>query len=104
MVHPTAWLTEHTSTPRHEAHALVRQSRLVRKHDRTAKALASGDVTVGHLDLLSRAAGHGRDALYTEGEGVLLDAAAKNAVGAFRVVARRWVALADEQLARRDAW
>jgi uncharacterized small protein (DUF1192 family) len=100
---PRPWLVEHIGVPKREAHALVRSARHVRTHERTAKALATGDVTVAHVDLLARAAGNGREALYAEHEDVLLDAARTVAPEPFRRVARRWSVLADDELARRDA-
>src|SRR3984893_4156999 len=39
-----------------EASRLVRNARLVRAHDRTAKLLDAGDVTTAHVDAMARAA------------------------------------------------
>jgi hypothetical protein len=76
---------------------------LVRRHDRTAKALSAGDLTTSHVDALARAAANGRDELYAEHEDQLLDAAAKVGPRDFEQVAARWRVLADDLLARHDA-
>jgi hypothetical protein len=100
---PRAWLTHHTPASKHDASSLVRNARLVRKHERTAKALAAGDVSVAHVDVLAQAAANGRDKLYAEHEDALVDAAMTNDAGRFRLVARRWTELADDELGRLDA-
>jgi Domain of unknown function (DUF222) len=74
----------------------------VARHPQTAKALDAGDVTVPHVELLAAAA-HRRSDLYERDETVLLDAAATVEVQDFPRATRRWSALADDELARRDA-
>src|ERR1700682_575720 len=85
-----------------EASRLVRNGRLVYKHDRTAKLLGSGDISSGHVDLMARAARH-REDCFDQHEAALLDAARALPVEEFRTVARRWQVLADDVLATDDA-
>jgi hypothetical protein len=102
--HPRPWLTNHTRCSDATAHRLVRSARHVQQHERTAKTLAEGGVTAEHVDLLAQAAAHGRAAIYAEHEESLLDAAKSHAPREFKVLARRWAVLADDELSRRDAF
>jgi len=97
-----SWLATHASLVRGAAARLVRTARFLRRHPHTAKALDAGDVSVPHVELLA-AAVRRRDDLYDEHETVLLDAAATVAAQDFPKVTRSWAALADDELARRDA-
>jgi hypothetical protein len=85
-----------------EAARLVRNARLVHKHERTAKMLDAGDITAAHVDVMARAARH-REECFDDHEETLLDAARALPVQQFRTVARRWRMLADDVLADRDA-
>lgn len=97
------WLAAQAPLGRIEAVRLVRSARLVRDHERTGKALASGDLTCSHVEILTRAVGDGREHLYGEHEEALLEAAASIAPGPFAILARRWRYLADDRLATADA-
>ena len=97
-----SWLASKTGLVRGAAARLVRTARFVRRHERTAKALDTGDISVPHVEMLAAAA-HRRDDLYEEHETVLLDAAATVEVQDFPQAMRRWVSLADDVMARRDA-
>jgi len=97
-----SWLASKTGLVRGAAARLVRTARFVRRHERTEKALDAGGVTVPHVEMLAAAA-HRRDNLYSEHETVLLDAAATVEVQDFPKAVRRWVSLADDELAREDA-
>jgi hypothetical protein len=99
---PVSWLATHAGLVRGAAARLLRTARFVRRHERTAKALDAGDVSVPHVEQLAAVA-HRRDALYAEHEPVLLDAAATVTVQDFPRVTRRWASLADDELARREA-
>jgi hypothetical protein len=98
---PIAWLLHHTRMSEARADRLVRCARLVRRHDRTAKVLAAGDVTSGHVEVLAdktrRHAG-----IYAEHEDVLLDAAGALGVDDFKLAAEKWRLLADEDRAKRE--
>jgi hypothetical protein len=102
-VDPRAWLSSRARMTKQEAHRVVRSARLMQRHDRTAKAVASGTVTPSQVDALADAAANGRDELYAEHEEQLLDAAATVAPRDFGLVAKRWRIVADDVLARRDA-
>jgi len=97
-----AWLTHRGSLTKHHASGLVRSARLLHAHERTAKALDVGDLTVEHVDLLARAAQH-REEVFDEHEDTLLDAAQALAPEGFRRAVRHWRALADDRLATTDA-
>src|SRR5437868_8126880 len=99
---PTRWLIHHGRLGAVDAARLVRNSRLVHQHERTAKLLDSGDITTNHVDVMARAARH-REQCFDEHEETLLDAARTLPVERFRTVARRWQVLADDVLTDRDA-
>jgi hypothetical protein len=102
-VDPRAWLSARAPMTGRDAHRVVRSARLLRRHDRTAKTLAAGDITTPHVDALARAAANGRDELYAEHEDQLLDAATTVRPREFEQVAARWRMLADDVLSRHDA-
>ena len=99
---PVSWVALKTGLVRGAAARLVKTARFVARHAQTAKALDAGDVSVPHVEMLAAAA-HRRDELYAEHETVLLDAAATVVVQDFPQAMRRWVSLADDLLAQRDA-
>jgi hypothetical protein len=99
---PVSWLAAHCGIVRGAASRLIRTARFVRRHERTAKALDAGDVSVPHVELLAAAA-HRREGLYERDETVLLDAAATVVVQDFPQALRTWSCLADDELAREDA-
>src|SRR4051812_34569846 len=51
-VDPRAWLSSRASMTKPEALRMVRSARLLRQHERTAKALASGVVAPSQVDAL----------------------------------------------------
>jgi hypothetical protein len=92
---PVSWLVHHAAMAKGRAARLVGCARLVRRHARTAKALAAGDITSGHVEVLAvKTRRHG--SLYAEHEDTLLDAAAALPVDDFDTVAEKWRLLADE--------
>jgi hypothetical protein len=92
---PVAWLAQRVRIAGGGAARLVRSARLVRRHERTAKALASGDITSGHVEVLAvKTARHKR--LFAEHEDTLLDAATALGVDEFETAAESWRLLADE--------
>ncbi len=99
---PVSWVAAKTGLVRGAAARLVKTARFIARHAQTAKALDAGDVSVPHVEMLAAAA-HRRDDLYAEHETVLLDAAATVEVQDFPKAMRRWVSLADDELAQRDA-
>jgi hypothetical protein len=75
---------------------------LVHEHEQTAEALAAGHVSVAHVEVLA-AAVRRREELYPEHEETLLNAASGLNPDDLVTVARRWRALADDELATIDA-
>jgi hypothetical protein len=99
---PVSWLATHAGLVRGAAARLVRTARFLRRHVQTAKALDAGDVTVPHVEQLAAVA-YRREVLYERDEHVLLDTATTVAAQDFPKVIRRWMSLADDELARREA-
>ncbi|HEU5302793.1 MAG TPA: DUF222 domain-containing protein [Acidimicrobiia bacterium] len=97
-----AWLAHRGSLTKHHAAGLVRSARLVHAHERTAKTLDAGDITVEHVAVLARAA-RDREEVFGAHEDTLLDAARTLAPEPFRHAARHWRTLADDRLATADA-
>jgi HNH endonuclease len=98
---PIAWLLHHTQLSKARADRLVRCGRLVRRHERTAKVLAAGEVTCGHVEVLADKTRRHADR-YADHEDVLLDAAVTLGVDDFKVAAEKWRLLADEERADRE--
>ena len=53
---PVSFLAWKGSMPRSAAHKLLRTARLARDHDLTGRALATGEITVPHVDALAAVA------------------------------------------------
>jgi hypothetical protein len=96
------WLVDRTSMTRPQAVRLVRTARHLRGHERTAKALAAGDIEVEHAETLADVA-RGRDDLARQHEDALLAAAERVNPDDFGRVARRWAELADDVIAKKHA-
>lgn len=99
---PVAWLTNWVPLTKHDATRLVRAARLARDHERTAKALAAGDIKSAHVHVLARAVRH-REDQYPGHEDVLVDAAIEHEPEWFRHLARQWRTLADDVAASAEA-
>jgi hypothetical protein len=97
---PVSWLAWQGAMPRSVAHKLLRTARFARDHEPTGLALASGEISVSHVEALAAVA-HRRDDLYAEHEETLIESAKTVEVIDFPAVTRRWALLADDQLARR---
>jgi hypothetical protein len=97
-----SWLAHRLPVSRRRARTEVRTARFVDRSERTAKALAAGDVSSDHVHSLSGAVTEQRAGLFAEHEDALLDAAMSLNVDDFVKVARRWGKLADDQLASAD--
>jgi hypothetical protein len=98
-----SWLAEHTPMNRATANRIVRSARLVREHEATAEALASGAVSSVHVDTIATVT-RNREDLYPEGEDALLTAAEVLGADDFTVVARHWRSLADDAAGNQDAF
>jgi Domain of unknown function (DUF222)/HNH endonuclease len=97
-----SWLAHRAGLVRGVAARLVKTARFLRRHPRTAEALEAGEVTVPHVELLATAV-HRRGELYQRDEHVLLHAAATVEVQDYPTAVRKWVSLADDELASREA-
>ena len=102
-VSAAAWLATNTSMSRAAATRLVRAARLLREHDVTAAALASGVVTSVQVDTIA-AVTRNREDLYSAGEAALLALAQTLGADAFVKVARYWRSCADDALGNEDAF
>ena len=91
---PATWLARHAPVSKGKADRLVRSARLVRRHERTAKALAAGDLTSHHLEVLADKTRR-REDLYADHEDTLLDAALALDVDNFAKAAETWRLHAD---------
>ena len=98
---PASWLAYRARVTRSSAETLLRPARLVRDHERTAKALSAGDISPAHVEILARAAAD-REDLFSEHEDGLVDGATTLAPEQFRHVARRWRVIADDYRASRE--
>ena len=90
----SSWLAHRTATTKHDAAVLVRTARLVHGNERTAKALAAGDISPAHVEIAARAARHVED-LYADHEDTLIDAAKAVSPEQFKVVANHWRNIAE---------
>jgi 5-methylcytosine-specific restriction protein A len=77
----------------------VRAGRLVQSNQRTAKALAAGDISSAHVSIAARAARYAED-VYAEHEDVLVDAASAMPPDEFRTAASCWRSIADDVIGR----
>jgi hypothetical protein len=99
---PAAWISRHTSMEMVDAREMVRTARFVQANEKTAKALAHGDVSSAHTAILARKT-RTVDELYPEVEDVLLDAARSHKPDDFRDLVTRWRSMADDHLDREPA-
>jgi hypothetical protein len=85
----SSWLAHRTATTKADATVLVRTARLVHHNERTAKALAAGDISPAHVEITARAARHVED-IYADHEDGLVDAAQMVSPEQFKVVMNHW--------------
>ncbi len=102
-VSAASWLATHTTMSRAEATRLVRAARLLREHETTAAALASGAISCTQIETLATVT-RNREDLYPEGEDALLTAAEALNADDFVTVARKWRSLADDAMSNEDAY
>lgn len=96
---PTAWLTHRAPVGRSEARRVVKAAQVVNVSDELGDALASGATTSAHVDALARVLSPRREPVLTEHGELLAKQAESLSIGDFTLLARRWAALADDQLA-----
>ncbi len=97
----TAWIAHRVPTTRGDAARVVAAGRMVRRSDRTAKALEAGDITVSHVEQIARTVRRREDIFTTHGD-VLVDAGITVTPEAFRECAASWRAKADDEVGARD--
>lgn len=85
----SSWMAHRTATTKADASVLVRTARLVQGNERTAKALAAGDISPAHVEVAARAARHVED-IYANHEDGLVDAAQTVTPEQFKVVMNYW--------------
>ena len=95
------WLAERAPVTRPDASRIVRSAQLCRKYERTAKALAAGDLSVSHVETLTSAERH-RASVFEAHEDVLVDLAPTLTPTEFVQVMQHWCCAADDVLARGD--
>src|SRR5262249_15220840 len=98
----TAWLAHRAPTTRACASKLMSQARLCRQHEATGEALADGDISCAHVEVLAPMI-RGREPEYERAETVLLDAAKDLRPDEFAVAAHHWREIADDELSQIDA-
>ncbi len=98
------WLVLRCGLGERDARRLVRRARLLLAVPEVADRFDAGRLRVGMLDALAGAVTPGRVGLARRDAAVLCDAAeAAVDVAGLELVMRRWVTLADDELARHDA-
>ena len=97
-----SWLAHRSPMTRADASVLVRSARLVQHNQRTAKALAAGDISPAHVEVAARAARHVED-LYTDHEDGILDAACITNPEDFKVAVSHWRNMAEALIDREPA-
>ena len=99
---PRSWLTHRTPLSDSDAGRLVKNGRLVDRHQPIAEALVDGDITTAHVDTIGRVTSKDREAVLVDHAEVLVEQAKALPVADFAMVMRRWAALADDQLAKQN--
>jgi hypothetical protein len=99
---PRAWLRYRSRVSDNEAQRLVKNARLVDRHEAVAVALADGDMTAPHVEALGRAMSKSRKPLLDDHAEMLAEQAKHLPIGDFTTLMRRWASLADDQLAKQS--
>ena len=98
---PRAWLTHHTPVSGAQASRILSGARLVHRNEATGAALAAGEVSCAHVEVLAPMV-RGREEEYAEQEDTLLDAARALRADDVAAVGRHWRDIVDDgQDARR---
>jgi hypothetical protein len=97
-----SWLVHRSPVTKASASVLVRSARLVQANERTAKALAAGDISPAHVEVAARAARHVED-LYADHEDVIVDAACVTSPDDFKIAVNHWRNLAETLIDREPA-
>jgi hypothetical protein len=97
-----SWFAAHAQVSKREARQAVRAARLAHLNERVGKALAAGDLSSAHVDVLANAT-RGRTALLARDVDVLVDLASTLSVDGYTTAMKHWRSLADDEMARVDA-
>ena len=97
-----SWLVHRCAITKADASVLVRSARLVQSNERTAKALASGDISPAHVHVAARAARHVED-LYADHEDTIVDAASITDPEDFKIAVNHWRNMAESLIDREPA-
>jgi hypothetical protein len=95
------WLAARVALTRPDAVGLCRTARLARRHERTGKALAAGDISVSHVQTMSRAE-RGRRESFANDEDMLLDLAPELSPTDFVTAMQHWCHVVDDERRKRD--
>ena len=99
---PRSWLAHRAPISGSAASRFVSAARLTRAFDATGEALARGDLSCAHVEVLAPMV-RNREPEYERNEQVLVDTAASMKVDDFAELARNWRSIADDQLSSLDA-
>lgn len=99
---PRAWLSHRTPVGDGEAQRLVKNARLIDRHDTISAALSEGEISTPHVEAIGRVMSNDREPLLEDHAEVLVEQAKQLPIGDFTTVMRRWASLADDQLAKDD--
>jgi hypothetical protein len=80
---PRAWLAYRTPVSEAEAGRLVKNARLVDRHDEIAEALADGDITTPHVKAIGRVMSTAREPLLDDHAEMLVEQAKHLPIGDF---------------------
>jgi hypothetical protein len=83
---PRAWLAHRAGIADSEAAKLVKDSRLVDRHHEIKDALVEGEVTVGHVEAISRVMSKGRQPLLDDHAAMLVEQAKSLSLSDFATV------------------
>jgi hypothetical protein len=95
-----AWLAYRTPLSDGDAQRLVKNARLVDRHEMVATALADGDINTPHVEAMGQVVSKDREPLLADHAEMLVDQARRLPASDFTTVMRHWASLADDQLAK----
>ena len=99
---PAAWLAHRAPVLRRQAHRIVKAARVVNRAPDLADALAGGTTTSAHIAALAGVMAPRREPVLAAHGNMLAKQAERLPIKDFTLLARRWAALADDQLATDD--
>jgi hypothetical protein len=103
LLSPRTWLKLRTPVTGVQASRIVSAARLVHQSEATGRALADGEISCAHVEVLAPMV-RGREEEYAEHESTLLGAARRLKADDVAVVARRWREIVDDGLDGRKSF